>query len=185
MQLRLIVIVAVFLMPSCATTKEVRLEGEVSHDGKNDILLSLELSNDTGESICFESWFVSRETVVETMFEDSFIVVRDDGSFAPYQSNIARRDPRSSNRTVFLLKDGEQANAVVNLSKLYELESGAYTVSYLLAVMSCSDYLYPDSRITPSNNLKYLFTIGRSLDIPAPEKIVELSPIEFEVSPDK
>jgi len=176
-----VTLIALLVTSSSVIEGGVQMMGSVVVNHQGHAMLSLKLQNDSDTAICFETWFPSRDVMIDVMYTDSFILENADGTEVEYQSRIADLDPTSVNRRVYLLKEGENAQALIDLSALYRLDHGSYTVSYLLSTLPCAIYGKQDSYLTSSNNLKYL-QITDNLAIASDiENVVILEPIHFDV----
>ena len=178
----MIEVFALMLLSGLSAEDQVQLTGEVEVDNQGSVMLSLTLRNDSDSAICFEDWFPLRHTAIDVTYADLFVVTDADGDAVRYQSKIADVDPKAANRQVYMLRVGEVAEALVNLSSLCELGKGSFTVTYLLSALPCSEYAKQNAYLTSPNNLKHLFLSDKLELVSEVESIVVLKPISFDVS---
>jgi hypothetical protein len=137
------------------------ISGAVSVDDQGHAILSLKLTNATETAICFEDWFPSRtEIVVDDWLVRSFIVKDAEGNDVDTlrPEKVYDLGPPTLNRRVYMLKTGEDAEALIDLSSLYKLDPGSYTVGYLFSTLPCDKYADHESLLLSSMQLKYLAT---------------------------
>lgn len=184
-----------FLAAVCVTCQYgasgIELSGNVSVDDRNHAILSIRLKNESTSAICFEDWFPSRtEIVVDRWLVDSFIVKDEEGNAVSAPAPTIRADvgPTTTlNRRIYMLKKGEDAEALIDLSSWFRLESGAYTVSYLISTLPCDKYAEPESSLMSSSKLSYLaiadnLTVIKIMTSTSKyENLVFLKPVRFEV----
>ena len=168
----------------------MQLAGSVSIDDRGHAILSLSAANNSDTAVCFEHWFPDRISVIDVTYADMFVVRDAEGKDVQYISRIANVDTDSANRQIFMLRKTETADARIDLSSLYALGTGSYSVSYFFSTLPCSKYAESDSFLTSPGNLKYLTDVARSdglkaiaiiLQISRNEDIVFLEPVRFEV----
>ena len=137
---------------------DVEIRGSVSVNDQGHAILSLRLVNDSETAICFEDWFPSRSEIVNDELVDSFIVKDPEGNDIETRQPRIIRDvgPTTLNRRVYILKKGEDAEAMIDLSSWYKLDPGSYTVGYLFSTLPCDKYADQESRLLSSMKLKYL-----------------------------
>lgn len=174
-------LIALLVASSSVIEGSVKLTGSVVVNHQGHAILSLELQNDSDTAVCFDGWFPFRAVMVDVTYADSFILENANGAEVEYQSRIADLDTTSANRRVYMLKEGKIAQALIDLSALYKLDHGSYSVSYLVSTLPCDIYGEPDSYLTSSNNLKYLQVTDNLAIVSALENIARLDPIHFDI----
>jgi hypothetical protein len=105
------------------------------------------------------------------MYANSFIV----------ESRIGDLDPRTLNRRVYMLRKGETAEALVDLSALYKLYPGSFLVRYFLSTLPCEVYARPNSSLTSSNNLAGLFLVEGRIRQLGSQNILTTGPVYFSI----
>ena len=183
---------SIFLLASSlAYGGDVGISGSVSVNGQGHAILSLKLINDSETAVCFEDWFPSRtELVVDRWLVDSFIVKDEEGNDVRTPEPRIRSDvgPPTLNRRVYMLKKGEDAEALIDLSSWYEFNPGSYTVSYLLSTLPCNKYADPESSLMSSGLLAYHLATADNLvviriltSVAKYENLVFLWPVQFQI----
>ena len=179
-----------FLFSRVAYGGGAEISGAVSVDDQGHAILSLKLTNDTETAICFEDWFPSRtEIVVDDWLVRSFIVKDAEGNDVDTlrPEKVYDLGPPTLNRRVYMLKTSEDAEALIDLSSWYKLDTGSYSVSYLLSTLPCDKYADPESTLTSSEHLTYLaaadnLTVIKIMTRTAKDHdIVFLEPVRFAI----
>lgn len=185
------ILLGLFLVAAEIGASGVTIAGNVSLDDRGHAVLSMKLTNESASAICFEDWFPSRaELVVDRWLVESFIVKDAEGRDVTIPEPRFRPDvigPPTLNRRVYMLKKGEDAEALIDLSSWYKFSPGSYTVSYLFSTLPCDKYADPESWLTDSRSLAYLGTADNLMVIRIMtavgehQNLVFLRPVEFQI----
>jgi hypothetical protein len=162
----------------------VELTGSVTMSERGNAILSLRLDNRTESPICLKDWYRNRISVIEKTYSDYFIVKDENGAHAKSQSSMVTVMAGSENRRVYLVRQGESAEALINLSSLYRLDSGSWSVSLLISTVRCDVYAEREVDLKHPGLLKYMY-LNRSKDFFADfvqgQDILVLEPVRFEI----
>jgi peptidyl-Lys metalloendopeptidase len=124
---------AVGAAPKDGATASLSVE-QSAFDSKQDVLVTVTISNPTNHTIRVLKWFTPAEDVEEPLF-----AVMRNGEPVAYTGAHYKR-PEVTGRDYISLKAGESITSTVNLAEYYDLsESGEYEVSYAVAAFNLYD----------------------------------------------
>ena len=105
-----------------------------SFDSKQDVLVSVTISNPTNHTVKVLKWFTAVDGVEEPLFN-----VKLNGQQVAYTGRIYKR-PAATDQDYISLKAGESITNTVDLGKYYDLsQSGQYDVVYAVAAFNLFD----------------------------------------------
>ncbi|WP_308367954.1 MULTISPECIES: hypothetical protein [unclassified Microbulbifer] len=179
---------------SIAESSAYQLTGKIiPSERKDNIILEINFKNNSGKSACLQYWSDSKSIPADTTYQDMFSVKDYKGKLARYISRKGDFDIENQNIAIFIVPQNKTISAKYNLTELYELSSGSFSVSYLLGVVDCEAYNSNWIYIPRPNNLKYLYSV-KEYDIDAINnlyskdkewskygRIIELKPVKFEI----
>jgi peptidyl-Lys metalloendopeptidase len=103
-------------------------------DSGQDVLVTVNIANDTKHTVKILKWFTPVEGVEESLF-----AVTRDGQPVAYTGPIYKR-PAATGKDYIRLKAGESITSIVNLGEYYDLsEAGTYDVFYAVAAFNMFD----------------------------------------------
>lgn len=140
-------------------------QGFVEINAAGDAILKAVFTNNSQKAICVKEWPPSKIFVYEELFSDFIAISNEEGDFSPYISlhgAPAGRDV-DFNYSTHVVPIGSSLMAHYNLSKLYLLPKGEYSVTKFSSVIFCHALSNEIPYLSSSVMLKNMYVRGFSM----------------------
>jgi hypothetical protein len=147
-------------------------------DSKQDVLVSVTISNPTNHTVKVLKWFTAVDGVEEPLFD-----VKLNGQTVPYTGPVYKR-PAATGRDYISLKSGESITNTVNLGDYYDLsQSGQYEVTYAVTAFNLFDesgnsFNYRDALVSEKISLTAEGRAEKGTATPAPTSTPTSTPAQ-------
>ncbi len=166
MRISYLILCFVAFSPLCSAEQPIRYEfiGAINSESVENTVLEVSFSNTGSSTICLEDWVVDRGGNAG-MYRDVLLLYSESGDLLQTKTHSAQFASEDQvNSFVYYVKPKASISASYNLTDLYDLKPGAFSVTMFLDIALCSDYLAGVSEMESSNNLKYL-SVVKSMDV--------------------